>query len=298
MDRMSIGFRKRAAALDSARRVLQQANAFWTAIVPAMRRGIVVTAAELRLSILAWVILCACSSPTDEAKGSAGNGSLAQGGGSSRNVGLGGMPGTAAGGESNTLGKLTYEWSVVDAPTGNAMDCRRSGIDLFVLQLGAGLAARESLDSCDAGHSSISAIAGTYDVNVSLKNLAGLIFGGASRGLTTVGAGEVVALDPFRLALHTLRFPWSVSKAGQPSDCGAVGASTVQIHWVGSFAGAQVSHSCAKLTSDYVILGAGPYALDGTLLSASGSKLASWQMHIALPESGEPELPTVAFDVP
>jgi hypothetical protein len=132
-----------------------------------------------------------------------------------------------------------------DAPTGNGLDCARTGIDLFVFQLGTGASARDYLEDCAKGHDSIGALPGTYDVNVELKNQAGLVFGGASRGLTAVSAGEVVALAPFRLGLHTLRFPWTVSKAGQPSSCEAVGASEVQVHWIGGFSGTRF-HTAAR----------------------------------------------------
>jgi hypothetical protein len=47
-----------------------------------------------------------------------------------------------------------------------------------------------------------------------------------------------------------------------------------------------------------VILGAGAYALDGSLLSATGSKLATWKMVITLPDLGDSNVPTIAFDVP
>ncbi len=126
--------------------------------------------------------------------------------------------------------------------------------------------------------------------------LAGLGIGRS--GLTEVRPGETIVLDPFVFEMYLHRLTWTVSKAGTPSTCEAVGASQVKISWLNESA-LSVIKPCSAGTTDLLVFQGMRTLLDAELLDSSGRALATWELRPwELAGSGDQPPPIIVLDVP
>jgi hypothetical protein len=155
--------------------------------------------------------------------------------------------------------------------------------------------------SCFDGRATFGAPAGSWDIHGLLitrddVSLAGLSADGPE--LTEVRAGETIVFEPFVFEMFLHRLPWTVSKAGMPSTCEAVGASEVKISWL-SEDRLTVIKPCAAGLTDLIPFQGTRTLLDAELSDGTGRILATWELRFwELAGTGDQPPPTIAFDAP
>jgi hypothetical protein len=155
--------------------------------------------------------------------------------------------------------------------------------------------------SCFEGRGTFGAPAGTWDIRGLLVTRDGVSLAGLSADgpeLTVVRPGETIVFEPFVFEMFRHRLPWTVSKAGMPSTCEAVGASQVKINWLNE-SRLSVVKPCSAGITEYIVFQGTRTLLDAELSDSTGRILATWELRFwELAGTGDQPPPTIAFDVP